>query len=53
MGHSVDLKHKIDDQTIVDNCKISRMKISMLKALMAVFQNSQLEQVRRTHVVIC
>ena len=52
MGRSVNLKRKVDDQTIVDNCKISRMKISMLKALMAVFQNSQLEQVRRTHVVI-
>ena len=44
VGCSVDLKRKVDDQTIVDNCKISRMKISTLKVSMAVFWNSQLEQ---------
>ena len=53
MGRIVDLKRKVDDQTIVDNCKISRMKISTLKVSMAVFQNSRLEQVRRMHIVIC
>ena len=53
MGCSIGLKCEIDDQTIVDNCKISGMKISTLKASMAVFQNSWLEQVRRMHVVIC
>ena len=52
MGRSVDLKRKVDDQTIVDNCKISRMKISTLKVSMAIFRNSRLEQVRRTHIVI-
>ena len=51
MGCSVDLKRKVDDQTIIDNCEISRVKINTLKASMAVFQNSRLEQVRRMHVV--
>ena len=46
MGRSMDLKRKVDDQTIVDNCKISRTKISTLKASMTVFLNSWLEQVR-------
>ena len=53
VGHSVSLKRKVDDQTIIDNCEISRVKISMLKMSMAIFRSSQLEQVRRTHVVIC
>ena len=52
MGCSVDLKRKVDDQTIIDNCEISRVKINMLKASMAVFRNSRLEQVRQMHVVI-
>ena len=33
MGRSVDLKRKVDDQTIVDNCKISRMKIGFIKSV--------------------
>ena len=44
MGRSVNLKRKVDDQTIIDNCEISRMKISTLKASIAVFQSSRLEQ---------
>ena len=31
VGCSVDLKCKVDDQTIVDNCKISRTKIGFVK----------------------
>ena len=46
MGRSVGLKRKVDDQTITDNCEISRMKISMLKMSIAIFQSSQLEQMR-------
>ena len=37
MGHSVDLKGKIDDQTIVDNCKISRTKIGFIKSVNGSF----------------
>ena len=46
------LKCSIDDQTIIDNCQISKTKIGMLKASMAVIQSSQLEQVRQTQDVI-
>ena len=52
VGRSMGLRRKVDDQTIIDNCEISRMKISTLKASIAVFWSSRLEQVRRTHVVI-
>ena len=31
MGCGIKIKHDIDDQTIIDNCQISKMKISMLK----------------------
>ena len=41
---SIKIKHRIDDQTIIDNCHISKTKISTLKVLLAVFQDSQLEQ---------
>ena len=37
MGCSVDLKRKVDDQTIVDNCKISRMKIGFIKSVNGSF----------------
>ena len=37
MGHSVNLKHKVDDQTIVDNCKISRMKIGFVESVNGSF----------------
>ena len=33
MGHSMDLKRKVDDQTIVDNCKISRTKIGSVESI--------------------
>ena len=46
MGRSANAKCKVDDQTIIDNCQISRTKISMLKVSMAVIWNSRLEQVR-------
>ena len=39
----VGLKRKVEYQTIMDNCEISRVKISMLKMLMAIFRSSQLE----------
>ena len=52
MGRNVDLKREIDDETIIDNCEISRMKISTLKMSIAVFRSSRLEQMRRTHIVI-
>ena len=46
IGHSMNVKCKEDDQTIIDNCQISKTKISTLKVSMAVIQNSWLEQVR-------
>ena len=52
IGCSINVKREVDDQTIIDNCQISKSKISMLKASMAVIWDSRLEQVRRTHVVI-
>ena len=52
VGHSMGLKCKVDDQTIIDNCEISRVKISTLKMSIVIFRSSWLEQVRRTHIVI-
>ena len=40
MGHSVNLKRKVDDQTIVDNCKISRTKIGSVESV-----NGQLSKI--------
>ena len=40
MGRSMNGKCKEDDQTIIDNCQISKAKISILKASMAVIWNS-------------
>ena len=37
VGRSVDLKRKVDNQTIVDNCKISRMKIGIVKSVNGSF----------------
>ena len=37
VGRSVDLKCKVDDQTIVDNCKISRTKIGLVKSVNGSF----------------
>ena len=33
MGHSVELKCSIDDQTIIDNCQISKMKIGFVESV--------------------
>ena len=52
MSRSVGLKRKVEYQTIIDNCEISRVKISMLKMSIAKFWSSRLEQVRRINVVI-
>ena len=52
VSRSVSLKCKVDNQTIMDNCEISRVKISTLKMSIAIFRSSRLEQVRQTHVVI-
>ena len=30
---SVNVKHKIDDQTIIDNCQISKMKIGLVESI--------------------
>ena len=38
MGRSVGLKCKVDDQTIVDNCKISRMKIGSVESVNGSFR---------------
>ena len=38
VGRSVDLKRKVDDQTIIDNCKISRTtKIGFIKSVNGSF----------------
>ena len=37
MGCSMGLKHKVDDQTIVDNCKISRTKIGLVESVNGSF----------------
>ena len=52
VGCSMNVKCKVDHQTIIANCQISKTQISTLKASMAVFWDSRLEQVRRIHVVI-
>ena len=52
VSRSIGLKCKVDNQTIIDNCEISRVRISMLKMSIAIFQSNRLEQVRRIHVVI-
>ena len=33
MGQSVKLKHSIDDQIIIDNCLISKMKIGYVESV--------------------
>ena len=42
VSRSVGLKRKVDNQTIIDNCEISRVKISTLKMLIAIFRSSRL-----------
>ena len=46
VDHSIKLKHRIGDQTIIDNSWVPKMKINMLKVSMAAIWNSWLEQVR-------
>ena len=36
-GCIVDLKRELDDQTIIDNCKISRMKIGSVESVNGSF----------------
>ena len=33
VGHSMKLKHSIDNQTIIDNCQISKMKIGYVESM--------------------
>ena len=33
VGHSVNVKHKVDDQTIIDNCQISKTKIGSVESM--------------------
>ena len=37
VGRNVDLRCKVDDQTIVDNCKISRTKIGFIESVNGSF----------------
>ena len=37
VGCDMKLKHKVDDQTIVDNCQISRMKIELVESVNGSF----------------
>ena len=33
VGCNVNVKHKVDDQTIIDNCQISKMKIGSVESV--------------------
>ena len=33
MGRSIKIKHSIDDQTIIDDCQISKMKIGYIESI--------------------
>ena len=44
VGESKDVKRRIDDQTIIDNCWVSKTKIGTLKASLAVFWDGRLKQ---------
>ena len=46
MGRSMNLKHKVDDQTIVDDCKISRTKIGLVESVNGSFQRWSVRTVR-------
>ena len=37
VGRSMNLKREVDDQTIVDNCKTSRMKIGLVESVNGSF----------------
>ena len=53
VGHDVNVKHKVDDQTIIDNCRISKTKIGSVESVNSSFPRYSVGTVRRTHVVIC
>ena len=46
IGCSMNVKCKVDDQTIIDNCQISKTKIGILKVSIAAIWSSWLEQGR-------
>ena len=33
VDHTMNIKHKVDDQTIIDNCQISKMKIGSVESV--------------------
>ena len=33
VGYNVNVKRKVDDQTIIDNCQISKMKIGSVESV--------------------
>ena len=33
IGRGMNVKHKVDDQTIIDNCQISKMKIGSVESI--------------------
>ena len=33
VSRSVNVKHKVDNQTIIDNCQISKMKIGSVESI--------------------
>ena len=33
VGRNVNVKHKVDDQTIIDNCQISKTKIGLVESV--------------------
>ena len=37
VGHSVNIKHKVVDQTIIDNCQISKTKIGLVESVNGSF----------------
>ena len=41
LGDSIDVNCRIGEQTIIDNCRVPKMKVGTLKASLAVVQNSQ------------
>ena len=49
---SVNINRKVEDQTVVDNCQISKMKIGLVESVNGSFPRYSVETVRRTHVVI-
>ena len=53
VGHIVNVKRKVDDQTIIDNCQISKTKIGSVKSINGSYLRYSVGTVRRTHIVIC